>query len=44
MGNEENICQYCTRQRAITTLLWNACLNQLNQEVSYLLTNCIELA
>ena len=44
MRNEENICQYCTRQRAITTLSLNACLNQMNQELSYLLTNCIELA
>ena len=43
MKNEENICQYCTRQRAITTLLLNACLNQMNQELSYLL-NGIELA
>ena len=23
MRNEENICQYCTKQRAITTLLLN---------------------
>ena len=41
MRNEENICQYCTRQRAITTLSLNACLNQMYQEL--LLTNCIEL-
>ena len=32
-----NICQYCTRPRAITTLSLNACLNQMNQELSYLL-------
>ena len=32
----KNICQYCTRQRAITTLSLNACWNQ---ELSYLLTN-----
>ena len=25
MRNEENICQYCTRQRAITTLSLIAC-------------------
>ena len=37
MRNEENICQYCTRQRAITTLSLNACLNQMYQELSYLL-------
>ena len=52
MRNEENICQYCTRYRAITTLSLNACLNQgssppclnqMNQELSYLL-NGIELA
>ena len=30
-------------QRAITTLSLNACLNQMNQELSYLLSNCIEL-
>ena len=27
MRNEENICQYCTRQRAITTLSLNASWN-----------------
>ena len=43
MRNEGNICQYCTRQRTITTLLLNACLNQMNQELPYLLTNCTEL-
>ena len=37
MRNEENICQYCTRQHAISTLSLNACLNQMNQELSYLL-------
>ena len=37
MRNEENICQYCTRQCAITTLSLNACLNKLYQEWSYLL-------
>ena len=46
------MCQYCTRHRAITTLSLNACLNQgssppclnqMNQELSYLL-NGIELA
>ena len=37
MRNEENICQYCTRQRAITTLSLNACLNKVYQELSYLL-------
>ena len=35
--NEENICQYCARQRAITTLSLNACLNKIYQELSYLL-------
>ena len=35
--NEENICQYCTRQRGITTLPLNACLNKMYQELSYLL-------
>ena len=44
MRNEENICRYCTRQRAITTLSLNACWNQMWQELHYLLTNCIELA
>ena len=37
MRNEENICQYCTRQRAITTLSLNAYLNKMYQELSYLL-------
>ena len=37
MKNGENICQYYTRQRAITTLSLNASLNQMNQELSYLL-------
>ena len=36
MRNEENICQYCTRQRAITTLSLNAYLNKMYQELSYL--------
>ena len=31
MRNEENICQYCTRQRAITTLSLNAYLNKVYQ-------------
>ena len=33
---EENICQYCTRQRVITTLYLNACLTKMYQELSYL--------
>ena len=37
MRNEKNICQYCTRQRAVTTLPLNACLNKMYQELSYLL-------
>ena len=37
MRNEENICQYCNRQRAITTLSLNACFNKMYQELSYLL-------
>ena len=37
MRNEENICQYCTRQRATTTLSLNACWDQMYQEWSYLL-------
>ena len=37
MRNEENICQYYTRQRAIITLSLNACLNKMYQESSYLL-------
>ena len=36
MRNEENISQYCTRQRAMTTLPLNACLNKMHQELSYL--------
>ena len=35
MRDEENICQYCTRQRAITALLLNAYLNKMHQELSY---------
>ena len=38
MRNEKNICQYCTSQCAIITLSLNACLNQINQELSNLLT------
>ena len=34
---EESICQYCTRQRGITTLSLNACLSKMYQELSYLL-------
>ena len=34
---EENISQYYTRQRAINTLSLNACLNEMYQELSYLL-------
>ena len=30
MKNEANICQYYTRQRAISTLLLNACWNQID--------------
>ena len=37
MRNEKNICQYCTRQRAITTLSLNAYLNKMYQELPYLL-------
>ena len=37
LENEENICQYCMRQRAITTLSLNACLKKLYQELPYLL-------
>ena len=36
MRKEESICQYYTRQRAITTLSLNACLNKMYQELSYL--------
>ena len=38
MRNEKNICQYCTRQCAITTLSLNAYLNKMYQELSDLLT------
>ena len=41
MRKEENICQYCTRQRAITTLSLNASWNQIWQGFFYLLTNCL---
>ena len=34
MRNEENICQYCKRQRVITTLSLNACLNKMYQDLS----------
>ena len=38
MRNEENICQCCTRQRAITTLSLNTCWNQIKQKLlAYLL-------
>ena len=37
MRNEENICQYCARQRPITTLSLNAFLNKMYQELSQLL-------
>ena len=37
MKNEENICQYCTRQRAISTLSLNAYLNKMYQELTHLL-------
>ena len=37
MRIEENICQNCTRQHAITTLSLNAYLNKMYQELSYLL-------
>ena len=37
MRNEENICRYCTRQRAIITLSLNTCLIKMYQELSYLL-------
>ena len=36
MRNEENICQYCKRQRVITTLSLNACLKKTYQDFSYL--------
>ena len=44
MRIEENICQYCTRQRVVATLSLNACCNQMKQELSYLLTYCVDLA
>ena len=44
MGNEENICQYCARQRAVTTLSLNACSNQMNRELSDVFTNCTKFA
>ena len=34
MRNEENICQYCTRQREIMALSLNVCQNQMNQKLS----------
>ena len=37
MRNEENTCQYCTRQSAIATLLLNAYLNKMCQDLSDLL-------
>ena len=37
MRHEENICLYCKRQRAITTLLLNTYLNKMYEELSYLL-------
>ena len=37
MRDEEKICQYCTRQRAITTLSLNLCLKQIYQDLSYFL-------
>ena len=37
MRKEENICQYCTRQREITTLSLNTYWNQMNLERSCLL-------
>ena len=33
----KNVCQYCTRQRAIITLSLNVCLIKMYQELSYLL-------
>ena len=36
LRNEENTWQYCARQRVITTLTLNACLNKMYQELSYL--------
>ena len=36
MRNSENICQYCMRQRAITTLSLNAYLSKMYQELSHL--------
>ena len=37
MRNEENTCQHCTRQTAIATLLLNAYLNKMYQDLSDLL-------
>ena len=37
MRNEENVCQHCTSQRAVTTLSLNTCLNKMYQKLSYLL-------
>ena len=37
MRNKENICQYCIRKRAITALSLNAYLNEIYQELPYLL-------
>ena len=31
----ENIYRFCTRERTITTLSLNACLNQMQQELSH---------
>ena len=36
MRNEENICQYWARHPVITTLSFNACLNKMYLELSYL--------
>ena len=41
MRNEENFCQYCTRQPVITTLSLSASWNQVLQELSYLLIVCV---
>ena len=47
MRNDWNICQYCTKQSAITNLLLNACWNQMllkpNQTLYLRTNNCIEL-
>ena len=34
MRNEENICQYCTKQHAVTTSSLNVYLNEMYQELS----------